>query len=218
MPRSPSDPALIVPFPPPATPAPQHPAAPPQPAVMPRTELVARARAGNLEAWARLYQDTFDAVYRHVCYLCGDPILAEDLVQDAYARAMAGIRKYDGRASFVTWVRGIALNVVRMHWRRAKTTDRVQGQLQEISELATEELEREHLQDLRMRLVYEALATLPTSLREAFILRELEGLSTHEAGEQLGISPGNVAVRASRARSRIRREMERRGWLGGGGR
>jgi RNA polymerase sigma-70 factor (ECF subfamily) len=66
-----------------------------------------------------------------------------------------------------------------------------------------------------MRLVYDILATLPENLREAFVVRELEGLPVDEAAEVLGISPGNVAVRASRARARIRKELERLGWTGG---
>jgi RNA polymerase sigma-70 factor (ECF subfamily) len=74
-------------------------------------------------------------------------------------------------------------------------------------------VDRLHQQDARMRLLYEILATLPENLREAFVLRELEGLPPDEAAAQLGISPGNLAVRASRARAKIRRELERLGWM-----
>ncbi len=178
--------------------------------------LVTRAQRGDLGAWSRLYQHYFDAVFRHVCYLTGDPPLSEDLVQEAFARAMTSVANYDGRASFATWLRAIALNVVRMHWRRARTTDRVQGDLERLSQVAAPpgNPERLHLQDQRMKVVYEILTTLPGHLREAFVLRELEGLPTREAAQQLGISPGNLAVRATRARQRIRKELGRRGWLG----
>jgi RNA polymerase sigma-70 factor (ECF subfamily) len=177
--------------------------------------LVTRAQRGDLGAWSRLYQDHFDAIFRHVCYLAGDPVLAEDLVQEAFARAMTCATTYDGRSSFVTWLRGIALNVVRMHWRRARTTDRVQGDLRELQSLAPAagQPDQQHVQDQRMRVVYEILSTMPAHLREAFVLRELEGLPTAEAAQQLGISPGNLAVRATRARQRIRKELARRGWL-----
>lgn len=181
--------------------------------------LVDRARTGDLEAWARLYQETFDAVFRHVCYLVGEPTLAEDLVQDAYARAMTSVRSYDGRSSFVTWLRGVALNVVRMYWRRTKTKDRAHGHLQALQELEASSQsppDREHLRDRKMRVVYEILETLPVHLREAFVLRDLEGLSTARAAQQLGISTNNLAVRASRAWAKLRKELVRRGWLGGG--
>ncbi len=177
--------------------------------------LVTRAQRGDLGAWSRLYQEHFDAVFRHVCYLTGDPVLAEDLVQEAFARAMTNASGYDGRSSFVTWLRGIALNVVRMYWRRARTTDRVQGDLQQMQSMAPAAgtPDQLHAQDQRMQVVYEILSTMPAHLREAFVLRELEGLSTAEAAQQLGISANNLAVRATRARKRIRKELGRRGWL-----
>ncbi len=184
-----------------------------------RQALAAAAQAGDLQAWSRLYQETFDALLRHVCYLVGDAVLAEDLVQEAYARAMTNVRQYDGRASFVAWLRGIALNVVRMHWRRSGATERVHQRLREAVALATggatQPLDRQHAQEQRVRLLYEVLRTLPENLREAFVLRELEGLPPTEAAEQLGISEGNLAVRASRARARIRHELERLGWTEG---
>lgn len=177
--------------------------------------LVTRAQRGDLEAWSRLYREHYDAVYRHVCYLTGDAALAEDLVQDAFARAMTHASTYDGRSSFVNWLRGIALNVVRMHWRRSRTAERVQGQLQTMQQLAPAEgtPERWHLQEQRTQVVYEILSTLPIHLREAFVLRELEGLPPAEAARQLEISPGNLSVRATRARKRIRKELLRRGWM-----
>ncbi len=178
--------------------------------------MVLRAQRGDLTAWSRLYQAHFDAIFRHVCYLTGDTVLAE---QESFARAMTSVATYDGRSSFVTWLRGIALNVVRMHWRRARTTDRVQGDLRRLHDvtLSGGTPDQAHLQDRRMAVVYEILGTLPSNLREAFVLRDLEGLATAEAAEQLGISPGNLAVRATRARQRIREELGRRGWLEKGG-
>lgn len=207
--RQPTDPAMVVALP----------VAPPAPVVTDAARhqaLVGAARRGDLDAWSRLYVETFDAVLKHVCYLTGDASLAEDLVQDAYARAMGNVGQYDGRAPFLSWLRGIALNVVRMHWRRARTTDRVHDRLRAVVDVTSrgvvEGPDRAHQQDQRMRLLYELLATLPENLREAFVLRELEGLAPTEAAAMLGISEGNLAVRASRARARIRHELERLGW------
>lgn len=214
MERTGTDPALVVTLPVAARPRSDDEADPNRLA-----RLVEGARAGDLDAWARLYQDTFDELVRHVSFLTGDATTAEDLVQDAYARAITHIHQYDGRGSFVGWLRGIALNVVRMHWRRTRTSDRVHDRLRDLV-LATTggaamPVDRIHQQDARMRLVYEILGTLPENLREAFVLRELEGLPPDEAAAQLGISPGNLAVRASRARAKIRRELEKLGWTEG---
>lgn len=192
---------------------------PPQACQDPHAEqaCIARAAQGDLEAWSRLYHDHFDAVLTHVCYLVGDMVLAEDLVQDVFARAMAHVGTFDGRSRFLAWIRGIALNVVRMHWRRADTTARVHRDFEAMSRLAEAAAlpDQAHAQEQRMQMLYQVLETIPTSLREAFILRELEGVPATEAAAQLGITPGNLAVRLTRARSRIRKELTRRGWLGG---
>ncbi len=181
--------------------------------------LVARAVAGDVAAWSALYQETFDAVFRHVCFLTGDPTVAQDLVQDTYARAFTAIDGFDRRSSFLSWVRAIALNVVRMYWRRTETTARVHESLARLGELTSRDNgdpDRAHQQERRMLVLYEVLGTLPEHLREVFILRELEGLSTHDVAEQLGTTANNVAVRGARARARIRDELTRLGWLGGG--
>jgi RNA polymerase sigma-70 factor (ECF subfamily) len=186
------------------------------PEVAPSVEaLVARAQRGELGAWSQLYQRNFDAVFRHVCYLTGDPAAAEDLVQEAFARAMTSAAAYDGRSSFTNWLRGIALNVVRMYWRRSQTTERAHGHLRRIQSIApTASMpDQLHQQEQRMQAIYEILEGLPSHLREAFVLRDLEGLPTQDAAQQLGLSPGNLAVRATRARQRIREELGRRGWL-----
>ena len=57
------------------------------------------------------------------------------------------------------------------------------------------------------------LSELPETLREVFVLRELEGMRAADVASQLGISEGNVNTRASRARARVRNELERLGWL-----
>lgn len=179
---------------------------------------VDRALAGDVSAWSALYQETFDAVFRHVCFLTGDPAVSQDLVQDTYARAFTAIDRFDRRSTFSAWVRGIALNVVRMYWRRAETTARVHESLAHLRDVAAPtagDPDRAHQQDLRMRVLYQVLAMLPEHLREVFILRELEGVSTRDVAEQLGITTNNVAVRCARARARIREELTRLGWLGG---
>lgn len=181
--------------------------------------LVSRAQDGDVGAWSRLYQDSFDGLFKHVCFLTGDPLVAEDLVQEAFARAFTSIQRFDGRAGFNSWIRGIALNVVRMHWRRAQTTERVHENLTRMRSITAQgagDPDRAHQQEVRMQVLYEVLRTLPEHLREAFILRDIEGLTVGEAAVELGITANNVAVRASRARAKIKEELSRLGWLGQG--
>jgi RNA polymerase sigma-70 factor (ECF subfamily) len=173
--------------------------------------LVERAKAGDMQAWARLYQDHFDGLYRHLRYLTGECQAAEELVQETFVQALCCVARYDGRSRFSTWLHGIGLNVVRHHWRSQRSTAKAHARLTAVEQL------REHgdaappdrgvLARQRARALYAALEQLPIHLREAFILRELEGLPPHEAAEQLGITPNNLAVRASRARMRLRKQL-----------
>jgi RNA polymerase sigma-70 factor (ECF subfamily) len=108
-----------------------------------------------------------------------------------------------------------------MYWRRASTAARAHDHLEKIEDQARQhagqfEQDRAHLREHRMQVLYEVLATLPARLREAFVLRELEGQSGEDVAALLGISVGNVAVRASRARARIRAQLKKRGMLAGG--
>lgn len=173
--------------------------------------MVERAKAGDMQAWARLYQDHFDGLYRHLRYLTGDSQLAEEMVQETFLQALCCVAKYDGRSRFSTWLHGIGLNVVRHHWRSQRSTVKAHARLSAVEELRGQAggagPDREVLARQRARALYVALEQLPVHLREAFILRELEGLAPSEAAEQLGISANNLAVRASRARSRLRQQL-----------
>lgn len=179
--------------------------------------LLRRARSGEMQAWAALYQTHFPRIFRHVRFLTGDLDLTEELVQESFARALVKLPDFDGRATLATWLHGIALNVVRNHWRAVRNTETAHERLHRMN-IATDAaraptVDHTHLRRKKTEAVYAILETLPEHLREAFVLRDLEGNTPAEAAAQLGISPGNLSVRASRARERIRKELERLGWL-----
>jgi RNA polymerase sigma-70 factor, ECF subfamily len=176
------------------------------------------ARGGRTDAWARLYQLYYEPVFRHVRYMVGEHAAVEDLVQESFARALVSLRDFDRRSSFSTWLHGIAINVVRNHWRAQNNTATAHDRLKTIHDVRgagvpQADVDRTHLARERARAVYAVLAEMPEHLREAFVLRDLEGVPPSEAAAQLGISTGNLAVRATRARQRLRAELERLGWL-----
>jgi RNA polymerase sigma-70 factor (ECF subfamily) len=176
--------------------------------------LVARAAGGDAAAWARLYQDNFARLYRDVRYLSNTAEVTEEIVQDTFAIALAKLGSYDRRAPFLAWLRGIAQNLVRKHWRQSIRRERAYARLR-YAEAAEDRGGPAHLheQGLRADALKQALARLPSSLREAFVLREVQGLSVEETAARLAISEGNVRVRATRARAKIRKMLWRMGWL-----
>jgi RNA polymerase sigma-70 factor (ECF subfamily) len=186
----------------------------PPPAAAPG-DLVAAARAGDVQAWAQLYQENFDRVYRRLCFMVGRSTDAEDLTQETFARAVVGLAGFDGRSSFATWVRGIATNVARNFLRAKDTRRRAEERLAELEAIVRrgEDGDRTQLRRARTEALYTALSTMPEHLREAFVLREVEGLSTAEAAAEVGVSANNMAVRTWRARRRLQAELGRMGWL-----
>lgn len=180
-------------------------------------QLVQRAQAGEMAAWSRLYQDNFERIYRHVRTLTGDPHVSEELVQETFVQALLKISSFDGRSLFSTWLHGVAINVVRNHWRARKSTERAHAKLELVHALAGEsdELGATVHRKQRVKALYAAMEALPDQLRVAFVLRDLEGLSPEEAAQRLDITPGNLAVRATRARQRIRKQLVAWGILPG---
>lgn len=182
----------------------------------PEQALIGRARRGDVAAWSRLYEEAFDEVFRHVCFLTGSTDVAEDLAQDAFARAFVSIETFDQRSSFARWVRGIALNLVRMHWRHSAVEHRAHQALT----LARSDTDQNRESDPSLRhetaacihTLYALVQQLPEILRDVFILRDLDGLPTAEVAAVLGITPKNATVRATRARARLRDELLRLGW------
>jgi RNA polymerase sigma-70 factor (ECF subfamily) len=178
---------------------------------------VAQARNGNAATWARLYQSNFDRLYRDVRYLVSDAAAAEEIAQESFAIALTTLDRFDGRSSFLGWLRGIAHNLVRRRWRtedrRGRAYERLLHSESARSPVAANDPEAAHVHKQRAAVLREVLATLPEPLRETFVMRDVQGLSVEEVAQRLGTTPGNVRVRANRARAKIRERLEVLGWL-----
>lgn len=182
------------------------------------TALVTQAAAGDGQAWATLYRRTFDGVYRHIGYLVQDPVASEDLAQETFARALSRLASFDGRSMFETWLHGIAVNVVRAHWRgsgrRERAYDRLARHLANGVPQNPGNPELSHARKQRAAALLAVVRELPPNLREAYVLLDLRELPREEVAAQLGISTANLSVRASRARARVREELAKLGWVG----
>lgn len=182
--------------------------------------LVVRAQAGDMSAWAELYRQHYSRIFSRVRYLTGSASITEELVQEVFVQALLHISDYRGKSSFSTWLHGIAFNLVRNHWRSQKSRRKAHQKLLRVQELQSESAvfqpESAACDLQRTQALYEALSSLPDHLRVAFVLRDIEDVSPELAAEELGISPGNLSVRASRARLRIREYLVAHGWVGVG--
>ena len=159
------------------------------------------------EAWG-------DRLYRLSLRLTGDPAAAEDVVQEAFLKLMAGADSIEGRSRLTTWLYRVAYNASMDRLREGKRTTPVpeeqdDGALPMPSLLVDFRFSPEAmLKDAEVRRALdEAIASLPPSLRAAFLLRDVEGLSTAEAAEALSLTETNLKVRLHRARLLLRERL-----------
>jgi RNA polymerase sigma-70 factor (ECF subfamily) len=156
--------------------------------------------------------------FRRRAYRClGNAADADDAVQDALLSAYKHLDQFKGESQMSTWLTVIVTNCARMQLRsRLRHThvsiDEPIGENQEYSiseQLADRRPNPEdECQSSELRARLQELATqLSPSLRKAFELRALDGLTTSEAAHILGVPEGTVKAQLTRARAKLQRLM-----------
>lgn len=174
-----------------------------------------QARGGDSDAFRVLVERHATAVFRLAYRMTGNETDAEDMVQETFLRAWREIKRFDGRASFGTWLHRICANRTvdflrsRNRWQPAnlaagdEENDPFRGLASE--EPSPERVARstqanEHLEP--------ALASLSEIERTAFVLRHYEGLGIEEVASALGVQPGAARHSIFRAVRKLRRALE----------
>jgi RNA polymerase sigma-70 factor (ECF subfamily) len=150
-------------------------------------------------------------LYRLALQLTGEPDEAEDVLQEAFIQACAHVTDFEGRSSLGTWLHRIVLNTALARLRR-KSLATVPLESDDPGMLAAQHLGIDRMagpSDVVLarelgETLERAILALPDSLRAAFVLRDIEGLSTKEAAAALGIADSALKVRLHRARAALR--------------
>ncbi|MCU1297548.1 MAG: sigma-24, subfamily [Acidobacteriaceae bacterium] len=157
--------------------------------------------------------------YRRAYLQLGNTADAEDAVQDALLSAYKHLDQFKGQAQMSTWLTAIVTNSARMQLRRRPrykhlSLDEPFGEDQEyclaekLTDYAPTPEEECRKSELHSRLM-QFLAELSPSLRKVFQLRELDGLSTKEAAQVMGVADGTVKAQLARARAKLTKLMRR---------
>ena len=149
-----------------------------------------------------------DAAYNLARWILGREYDAQDVVQEAYARAWKGFAKFRGgnpRAWLLTIVRNTAYTWVTRYVADEKLVPFDEESFAIPIEVAPSELSL----DKQMQQLQRALSRLPAEFREVLVLFEIEGWSYKEMATTLGVPLGTVMSRLSRARCRLREELTR---------
>lgn len=179
--------------------------------------LVQRVQEGEVAAFDELVRRYRERIYGVVYNMTSNREDASDLTQDTFIKAFQSINRFQGQASFFTWIYRIAVNSTLTHLRKAKlrtffsfekiNEDDKTTQL--ISQLTDKSgVEREvYVKELQERL-NEALQKLSTKHRTVVTLFEIDGLSHEEIAEIVGTSVGTVRSRLHYAKQLLQAELQ----------
>ncbi len=147
-----------------------------------------------------------EALGRFVAMMVGRE--GEDIVQEAVAVAFRDIARFENRSKFSTWLYGIALNLCRKHLRDkgrhavAASQELLEAQPSRRRGVLSSVIRHEMAERLEV-----SVGRLPVSMREAFLLRTVDGMDYPEISSITGVSEGTARVRAFRARALLREEL-----------
>lgn len=181
-------------------------------------DMLSGLRAGDPAAF-RQFVDLYSAdIYGVALKLLGNEQEAEDVLQETFLSAFEAIGRFEGRSRLSTWLYRIATNasLSRLRKRRRAATvslddpagDEVGGEPRSLALVDWSAAPDEQLLSTEARLEMDrAIAELPETLRSAFVLRDVQGMSGEETAEILEISVQAVKTRLHRARLWLRERL-----------
>lgn len=172
-------------------------------------ETIARARAGNAEAWGELYREYAPAIFRFCRRAMPTREDAEDATMEVFMKVREKLSQFDANRSFTAWLYRVAANHCWDLLRRRRVR-----QDKEIGDLETLPLEHpdpgqleQLIEQTTSQEVRRALDKLPARARMALVLRYYAEMSYDEIAEALGVRRAFVGVVLLRARHELREAM-----------
>lgn len=161
-------------------------------------ELMDRVQDGDKSAFSALFTRWQTPIWGYLVRRSGDAEGSAELFQDVFLRVWRSAHTWQSDQKFRPWVYRVATNVLRDHHRANRRTI-------ETVEIDTERAPAVgHLEVVSGLDLERAMARLPESLREAFLLGAVHGLDHNEVAAALDITPANARARISRARASLR--------------
>lgn len=153
-----------------------------------------------------LYKQNSSIVYHFLYSICGDEVLAEDLMQETFLRAIESIHRYDGSCKISTWLCQIARHLLYQHWERTKRE--IHAPLDETL-VAFDDTEQQVINRIELADVFSELKKLPWDMQRVVFYRVMSDLPYREIGAMLGKSENWARVTFYRAKTILLREVKR---------
>jgi RNA polymerase sigma-70 factor (ECF subfamily) len=166
------------------------------------TVLVARARTGDRDAFAELYERHHGAIFRFALHMTGATALAEDVVQEVFVAFLDALSRFEGDRSLRAYLYGMARHIAARRRSRERRWVSFSAEAHEpgsgCSSVVEDLQHRENLVQLR-----HAILALPRRQREVIVLCDLERLSYEDAAASVGCAVGTIRSRLHRARAAL---------------
>ena len=186
------------------------------------SQLVARAKGGDRQAFDGLVELYAPQVYNISLRITGSRDEAEDCVQETFVRAFSAMRSFRGEAAFFTWLYRVAINVANDAAKRLARNPLVASELARggadepppditqasvLMQSTQAPPDEAVLADRRRQIILQAIRSLPPHHREVIVLYDLQGLSYHDIARIVGVRVGTVKSRLSRARLTLKERL-----------
>lgn len=178
--------------------------------------LVQAAKKGDLEAFSDLVKRYDRNIFRIAQHITHNEDDAQDVVQEAFLKAYQNLEQFQGNSKFYTWLVRIAVNEALMKLRRRRSDKTVSLDEDVVTDEGTmprevadwsPNPEQLYGQSELGDILKKTIQGLPPGFRTVFVLRDVEGLSTEETAEMLGLSVPAVKSRLLRARLQLRERL-----------
>jgi RNA polymerase sigma-70 factor, ECF subfamily len=172
------------------------------------TVLLEAVAGGDWQALRELYDRHAPWLGVRLSYRCQDAGVVDEVVQDTFLVVWRHARRHRGEGEVAAWLWGIAVRRLLDRLRRRSTPVEELASSRAVSpSVAARSAEEEALLDVRFGDLGQALRRLSPELLGVVQACMIDGLSTREAAELLGVPQGTVKTRMSRARRRLREEL-----------
>lgn len=171
---------------------------------MEERDLIKRAKKGNHEAFAILFQEHYPFLVKYLMKVTMNRDQAEELAQDTMAKCVEKIHQYNGKSKFSSWLISIGTNRYIDLQRKKKREQNWQNEEESVRKLKWEmESRNEEWND-----VLAALSTLSEDIRLPIILKHYYGYSYEEIGQMTEVPSGTVKSRVHHGIMRLRKELK----------
>jgi len=169
------------------------------------TELIARAKRGDVDAFCLLVSSHRRAMHSLALRFCGNHHDAEDLAQEVFLNAYRAMNRFRGDSAFNTWLRRIMVNTFLTHKRR-KELPRA-GDVTDGSGFPIARSERAAFNNVMVQQILQRLDEAPARTRLMFVMKHQEGLTCEEIADYFGTSVGTVKKTLFRVVEKLRLEF-----------